>query len=249
MKKLKINLALSIVLLGVLTVLFVATTVAYFTDNKRLATTTITSGNVEIVLSEAAVKRDDVGHLVQDSSVPRIFGGNGNEVNNYGEIYPSQIIYKDPTITNTGTNEAWVAFKITVKDGSGDIRKLMGYPNSNHIDIRVLFSGAIFDEGAQRGIWNNFERVIFNENYAMVQVGSPAKDKYEFYVFILKPLEKGKSVTVFDTMRIPAEWNNSEMQELAQLTIDVEAFGVQKFNFDTCFDAMTTALPEYFTFN
>ncbi|MBE6779931.1 MAG: hypothetical protein E7545_03020 [Ruminococcaceae bacterium] len=249
MKKLKINLAVSIVLLGVLTVLFVATTFAYFTDNKRLNTSTITAGNVEIVLSEAAVKRDEVGNLVKDAAVPRIFGGSGNEIHNYGEIYPSQSIYKDPTIKNIGTDAAWVAFKVTVKDGGGDIRKIMGYTHSNHIDFHVLFSGGLLAETARIGVWNGFERVIYNDNYAMVQVGSPAKDKYEFYFFLLNPLPKGESVTVFDTMKIPAEWNNGEMQELSELVLDVEAFGVQKFNFETCFDAMTTALPEYFTFN
>ena len=39
------------------------------------------------------------------------------------------------------------------------------------------------------------------------------------------------------------------MQELAELTIEIEAFGVQTFNMADCYTAMTTALPEYFNFN
>ena len=248
MRKLKLNLAISGILLAVLTMLFVATTVAYFSDSKHV-TNTITVGNVQILLSEASVKRDDVGHLIQDTTVSRIYGGNSDETQNYGYIYPSQSIYKDPTIENVGSEEAWVAFKVTVKDGIGDLRKLMGYPNSDHIDLRVLFSGALFSEGFERSEWNGFEKVFHNENYAMLQVGKPHEDKYEFYIFILKPLESGKKVVLFDNMTIPEEWGNLEMQELKNLVIDVEAFGVQTFNLENCYEAMTKALPKYFTFN
>lgn len=248
MRKLKVNIATSAILLGVVTILFIATTVAYFSDNKKV-TNTITVGNVEIVLTESAVKRDDSGHMVQDTTAPPIIGSSDGKVHNYGVIYPSQSIYKDPTVKNTGSEAAWIAFKVTVRDGNGDLRKVMGYQHSDHIDIHVLFSGALFSETAHRGTWNGFERVLYNDRYAMVQVGDPAGDKYEFYIFILNPLESGKQVTIFDNMTIPDEWGSIEMQELSQLTIDVEAFGVQTFNLDSCFDAMTSALPKYFKFN
>lgn len=255
MRKTKLQLALSSILLVTMVLLFVATTVAYFSDHKQF-TNTITSGNVEIVLSEAAVTRDSVGHLVEDKSRPRITSYD-NATHNYGRIYPSQTIFKDPTIKNTGSEEAWVAYRITLKDGKGDLRKLLGYhlnnnPNtiSNEIDISILFDGALFgDPRVHLGEWNGIDNVLYTEEYAMVQVADPANNKFEFYVFILKPLQSGEDVTFFNTMTIPNEWNNAQMQELAELTIEIEAFGVQTFNMVDCYTAMTTALPEYFNFN
>ena len=56
-------MAFSGILLGLLVVLLVATTLAYFSDTRQV-TNTITAGNVEIVLSEAQVKPDSTGNLV-----------------------------------------------------------------------------------------------------------------------------------------------------------------------------------------
>lgn len=250
MEKLKTRLFLSSILLVTMVLLFVATTVAYFSDRKQF-TGIITSGNVEIMLSEAAVKRDDVGNLVEDKSVPRITSYE-NGVHNYGRIYPSQTIFKDPTIHNKGTEEAWVAFKIKINDGAGNLLNVLSYPNStsDHIDIHVLFTGGFMSApSVKRGTWKGFDLAFYNEDFAMVQIADPLNDTFEFYFFVLKPLAVGKTVTVFDTMTIPEYWNNVDMQELANLRIDVEAYGVQTFNMSDCFTAMTTALPEHFDFN
>jgi len=221
MRKIKLNIALTLIMLTVLVSLFVATTLAYFSDSKHV-TNTMTSGNVKIALSESAVKYDQIGNLVADPSKPPIIGGSENQIHNYGKIYPSQTIHKDPTVKNIGSETAWIAFKITVKDGKGDLRKIMGYPNSDHIDIRVFFSGALFSERASMISWNGFEKVIKNDKYAMVQVGSPHLDKYEFYVFLLNPVESGEEITLFDTMTISDEWGNTEMQELSELTLTLK---------------------------
>ena len=39
-----------------------------------------------------------------------------------------------------------------------------------------------------------------------------------------------------------------EMQELKELNICVEAYGVQTFDLTSCYDAMTKAFPEQFSF-
>lgn len=248
MRAVKTNLTISLIILGLITALFVATTVAYFSDTKKM-TNVITAGDVKITLSEAAVKRDSAGNLIEDPTADRIYGDSGNRVHDYGRIYPSLSIHKDPTIKNVGSDEAWVAFKLTFNDGVGDIRKIMGYPTGDHLDPHMLFTGKLFDEPLERGMWNGFPTALYNENFALVQVGRPEQDKYEIYIFMLKPLKSGYSVTVFDTMTIPEEWTSEEMKELTNFSIDVEAFGVQAFNLDSCFTAMTSALPKYFNFS
>ena len=68
----------------------------------------------------------------------------------------------------------------------------------------------------------------------------------KFYFFILNPLEKGDEVTVFDTMIIDPMLSNTDMLELAELRITVQAFAVQQFGFDDCFSAMNGAFEDHF---
>jgi hypothetical protein len=83
----------------------------------------------------------------------------------------------------------------------------------------------------------------------MVQVPNTAEGEYAFYFFMLEPVANGESVMLFDTFEVPFEWNNAEMQHLKELTVKVEAFGVQTFDLDSCFVAMTNAFPTHFDFN
>ena len=239
---------MSFLLLGVLALMLITTTVAYFSDRKQI-TNTMTAGNVEIVLSESAVKPDGEGNLVSDTSEMRIFGGNDIVVNKYGKVYPSQSIFKDPTITNIGSESAWIAAKVTITDGSGDITKVMGYDGFPGVDMEVLLSGGLLDERIHVGNWNGFDHVCYNDRYAMVQMPNASNGEFSFYFFMLEPVGVGGSVVIFDTFTVPAEWNNTEMAELRDLKIKIEAFGVQAFNIDSCLAAMTEAFPSYFNFN
>ena len=247
MKNLKTKLIISNVLLLVLILLMVGVTVAYFTDTKK-ATSTITSGNVKIMLSEAAIKQDAEGNLVADHSTARIFGGQDVTINDYGKIYPGQTIYKDPTIENTGTNEAWIAAKITLTDGAGELHKVMGYGGYEGVDIELLLGGGVFDEKVHFGTWNGIDNVCYNDHYAMVQVPNATEGKFEFYFFFQEAFLQRDSVMLFDTLRVPDYWNNKEMKELVELHIDVQAFGSQKFGFESCYEAMVAAFPDYFSF-
>lgn len=246
-KIVKFNLYTSFVLLVAFVLMFVYVTFAYFTDSKKMSNT-FTAGNVEITLSEAAVKPDKLGNLVEDSSLPRIFGGVDELLNSENTIYPNQSIFKDPTITNIGDVPEWAAVKVTLTDGSGDLTKIMSYEGYEDIDIEILLSGGLLDEKIHVGRWNGIDYVRYNENYAMIQVPNAAKGIFEFYFILLKPLEVGESVMIFDHINFPTEWTKTEMEHLGQLKIKVEAFGSQTFELLSCFEAMTKAFPEHFNF-
>lgn len=247
MKSAKAHLMLNSILLLSLLLLLVGTTIAYFSDIRQVSNT-LTAGNVEISLSESAVKGDGAGNLIADPSKPRFYGGKEATVNDYGRIYPSQSIYKDPTVKNTGDEDAWIAMKLTVEDGNGDISKLLGYPGFDGIDIHYLLSGYLLSETTNFGPWNGIQNVSYNDNFAMIQVPDGANGKYNFYFFINKALPAGKTVTLFDNMTVPAEWTGIQMQELKELKITVQAFAVQTANLENCFSAMLGAFPEYFNF-
>lgn len=244
-KIIKFNLYMSCVLLGVFLLMLVGTTVAYFSSTRQM-TNTFTSGNVEIALSEAAVKKDASGNLVEDTEARRIFGNADATINDYGRVRPGQSIFKDPTVTNTGDDAEWIAVKVILTDAAGDLTKVMGYEGYEDIDIEILLSGGLLDETVHFGTWNGIPDVCHNDRYAMIQVPHAAEGKFEFFFLLLQPLEPGESVVIFDHVSFPGEWNNTEMQHLTNLKIDVQAFGVQTLDLDTCQEAMTEAFPEHF---
>ena len=246
MNKQKLQLILSAVCLVLSILMLAETTFAYFSMTKKV-TNTMTAGNITIELTEAAVKEKG-SHLVQDTSAPRVVGGGEVTVRDYGKLYPSMTVYKDPTIENTGTVGTWIAAKITFTDGEGELHKVIGYDGFPGIDIRTILSGGILDEGTHFGRWNGIDNVRYNDKFAMVQKSDVGMGEYSFYFFFLQPFEQGEKVVLFDTLGIPREWGNAQMQELAQLKINVQAYGVQLLDLDSCYEAMTAAFSEEFPF-
>lgn len=226
--------------------------IAFFNDSKE-STSVYTAGSVYIDLSEAATKADGIGNLVEDPDSDRIYGADINDsanivVNNYGVVFPGQSIYKDPTVTNTGRNSAWIAMKVIVKDGVGDIHRLFNYNEYyDDIDIEHFISGGLLDERVNVGTWNGIEDVCYNDNYAMIQSSNRQSGVYEFFFIMLQPLQKGDSVTIFDTVFFDSSFGNEEMMEFKEFEITVQAFAVQTFGFSSCLDAMNVAFPEHFS--
>ena len=226
-------------------------TIAFFTDYRE-STGVFTAGSVYIELSEAAVKHDAGGNLVEDTSKDRIYGaevGNGHApvIQDYGVVFPGQTIHKDPTVKNVGSENAWVAVKIIIEDGNGDIYKLFGYDNgSDEIDIEHLIGGGLFEEQNRIGMWNGIPRVHYNDNYAMIQVAKRSAGRYEFYFIMQKPLLPGESVEIFNTMFIDEFFGNEQMQEFRNLTVTVQAYAVQTYGFSSCLEAMGTAFRNRF---
>lgn len=248
----KFNLWMSCILLVLCVVFLIATTIAYFSDRKAV-TNTLTTGNVKIELSEAAVQKDSFGNLIEDKSKSRVFGTADSVINDYGTVYPGQSIYKDPKIENTGSNDAWVAAKVTIDDGRGDLTKLMGYEGYSDIDIQMLLSGGLFtndpNDKLHYGNWNGFEDVHYCNRFVLIQVPDPANDKFEFYFLMQKPLKPDETVVLFDHIKFDDSWDGSDMQNFVDLKLDVQAFAVQTFDLDSCLEAMTLAFPDYFKFN
>lgn len=245
MKKMKLNLIINGVLLLTCALLLVVTTVAYFSDTQQM-TNTLTVGNVSISLSEAAVKNEN-GNLVEDTSKPRVFGSADGAVHDYGKVYPAMTIHKDPTVVNTGSEDAWLAVRMTVS-ADGNLAALMGYGDVQGIDIREMLSGAMFDETVHIGRWENFENVYYTDTYAMLQVPNPSEGTYTFYIFIRNVFKPGDTITLFDTLGFSPEWSGAQMRNLVGFKMHIEAFAVQNFELADCYQAMTEAFPTYFHF-
>lgn len=249
MKKKILALCLCVAMLAIA---IVGGTLAYFTDTDD-ATNTFTAGNVEIDLTEAVVKTDEKGNLVADGDKRQDVLTDEKEAYDYGKVYPGQTIYKDPTIENLGSEDAYVAARITVTDGKGDIHKLIGSEYMGLLYIEKMVSGGIIQENAQQltdyyTLTKTALPVYGDDTYAVYQIGDMANGTYTFYVFFEKALATNEKVTLFDTITINKDWDNAEMAELAELQIKIEAFATQEYGFDNCFTAITTAFANEFPF-
>ena len=230
----------------------VSGTIAFFTDSKE-SIGIYTAGNVYIEVTEAATVPDASGNLIENPSADRILGGEitgagASVINDYGIVFPGQTIHKDPTIKNIGSNSAWVAAKVIIEDGAGDIHRLYAYNDEDDaIDIEHLLSGGLLDEHVHVGEWGGIDDVCYNDRYAMIQHSSRADGRYEFYFIMLQPLEKNASVELFDTFTLDPMFGNAEMQEFREFKITVQAFAVQTHGFDSCSSAMLGAFGEHFS--
>lgn len=238
MKKKIVSLALVVALIAIAAM----GTLAYFTDTDD-ATNTFTTGDVAIDLTEAVVEPDEKGNLVATDERQDVLE-NEEESYDYGKLYPGQTIDKDPTIEVLGSEDTYVAAKIIVTDGEGDLTKIMGLEDGL-LNIQTVVYGGLVKENDTLKEYNGLVPVFGDETYSVYQQVE-GDGIYVFYVFIEDPMITGDSVTIFKQLRIPAEWDNEEMAEMKDLTIKVEAYGTQSFGFDSCFEAMNAAFPDAF---
>ena len=203
----------------------VGSTIAYFTHDQALESV-FTAGNVYIKLSEASVKSDAEGNLVQDTESERIFGNALDQevtVHDYGMIFPGQSIYKDPTITNTGSTSAWIAAKVILTDGVGNIHNALGYEEDSGIDIRLLLSGGALDEVPTLKSWNGINSVQVTKDIALIQTADASEGRYVFYFFMEKELATTQSFTLFTHFNIHESCTNEMLYEFRDFRISVQA--------------------------
>ena len=239
--------------LAMLAIALIGGTMAYFTDEKAQENV-FTTGSVGITLHEAAVKEDANGDYVKDGET-RVTA----DEHNYGKIYPAQTIVKDPTITVASPSEAtYVAAKVIVKNSTEandlyelDDLKMDGAP-SPLLNINTIIKGGLLDRtaayiGSYNGLTPAFGYTPSGADevpaYTVYQEKEDAHT-YVFYIFIEDAMTEDESVTLFEKMEIPADWDNAEMAYLKDLSIKVEAYAVQQHGFDSCFEAITAAFGQ-----
>lgn len=236
MKKKIFALVLCVALLAVA---IVGGTLAYFTDTKA-QTNTFTAGNVAIKLDEAVVESDANGNLVAKGN------DRTTEAQTY-KLYPGMTVAKDPTITVTGTEDAYIGAIITV---TGDVSELIGTQWGN-IDITKdnLVSGGIANASTQVSNWNGLAMVYENTDCVVYQDYSDAENNvWKIYVFVKNAKSTNDTVVLFDKLTISAAYTNEQMAMLNGMTVSVAAYAAQEHGFGSCFEAMTTAFATDFPF-
>ena len=234
MKKKLLAIMLCVAMLAVATV---SGTMAYFTDTNT-QTNTFTAGKVDISLDEAVVEKDANGNLVAKGDERT------SEAQAY-HLYPAQIITKDPTITVAADSEdTYIAAVVTV---TGDLYSLIGIADTDMIDINLLASGGLLhDASAARTDWNGLSLVHETDKCVIYQAADKENNTWVLYIFMKDVQVKNATITLFDTLTIPAAWDNAEMKLINGAQIKVDAYATQTNGFADCYTAVTTAFSDVF---
>ena len=244
MNKKIISLAVALLLIVVAAL---SATFAYFQDTDYVKNE-FTVGNVEIDLTEGAwVKNDATGNIEPKGDGSRLFEGETaleDSINNYGKLYPGMSIYKDPIVENTGSEDAYVAIKLTITDGEGDITKIAElFPYAPYINVSKIVSGGLSVDGMTY-VPNDpilgTDGIHTTDDVTVKQVPK-GNGVWEIYLFATKALKTGESVEFFNTITIPETWDHAEMSEFVNFDIEIQAYATQTNGFANCVEAVTTA--------
>ena len=213
MKKKSILMAAIAVML--VAVLVVGGTLAYFTDTKS-ATNTFTVGDVKIKLDESNVNDSDGDRVTS---------------NEYTGVFPGIQYKKDPVVTNTGKNGAYVRAVVTIENGMN----WMGLYNENVWTAPQA-------EAFMKLICNKMGDGWSLEDYDYV---TNAERGSTDFVAVLKydgVLATGKATTaMFENIMLPADATTNDITtRVAQngvFHIDVVAQAIQADGFTSWNDA------------
>ncbi len=188
MKKKLMAIALAVCVVAVLAA---GASLAYFTDKTEAANNTFTMGNVKIALDETDLTKDD------DSRTA--------EGNTYENLYPGMEMVKDPTVHNTGRNDAWVRVIVRVANGAAFMDKFA---------IAPYASSPL--EGLTHGLGVGWQITASTKDTA-------TNDMVYTIVYntVLKPGES--TPAVFEKLYIPATFGNGEMAAITYKNANIES--------------------------
>ena len=203
MKKKIFVVALAVCLLAVS---IVGSSMAYFTDTEQY-TNVFTAGKVDITLTVA---------------------GNGTDAN----IYPGQTISKNATITNVGSEDAYVAAIIKLTDTDGNLLSVVNKAGSDN-NIPVAIEKFLTKLGA-----DGYMKSIVVESGAIT-------------IYLIKDeklVANSNGSMIFENIVIPTDWNHNEVNAFKDVTIDIKAYATQTkgTGFDIAESAIKTAFPAEF---
>lgn len=224
---------------AMLAIAVIGGTMAYFTDTDA-QTNTFTAGKVDISLDEAIVEKDAAGNLVATGSRT----DETQTLQNY-HLFPAMSITKDPTITVAADSEdAYIAAIVTI---TGDIYDLIGVAGYDNIDITKLASGGLMAKAStQVQGWNGLSMVYETDDCVIYQDADKANNTWTLYIFMKAAQVANAKVVLFDTLTIPAAWDNAEMAKINGMNIVVNAYATQTNGFADCYTAITTAFDSAF---
>ena len=216
MKKKLMAIALAVCVAAVLAA---GASLAYFTDKTETVDNVFTMGNVKITLDETDLTKPG------DS---RTAAGN-----TYENLYPGMDMVKDPTVHNTGRNDAWVRVIVRVANGAAFMDQ-----------FKDTQYGQSPLEGLTHGLGEGWQITASTKD--------TATNDMVYTIVYNTVLKHGESTpAVFNKLYIPATFGNGEMAAITYtsannesvngFTMSIHAEAIQSEGLDatSCQDAFT----------
>ena len=178
----KKSLVLTMASVAAIAAIGVGATFAYFTDSKETSNP-FTLGDIEIELTEP----------------------NWDEANGVN-ILPMQTVEKDPTVTNTGDNDAYIFVKVTVPTAE------------------VMVEG---DETASTQELFTLNNV--SSNWTLIS----SNDSEYVYAYNEAVAPEASTDALFESVTLVNLVEDDYAEIIESLDIDVQAYGVQTVSFDS----------------
>ena len=192
MKRRVLGISLVVALVAIVAV---GATLAYFTDSTNVVQNTFTMGNVEI-------KLDEIDNTKTDGS--RTETGNA-----YTGVTPGVALDKDPTVWNTGANDAWVRVNVTVSKASAWKTALTKHGIT---DLATIFGGHDATKWTRAGIAEDTSNDTIT---------------YSYYYNTVVPATDGSTGALFTTVTIPAVFDNDDVESIKGFEITITADAIQ----------------------
>ncbi len=152
-----------------------------------------------------------------------------------GNAYPNQEISAPAVITNEGSEDAYVGAIITFTAGADKDLATIISPAGDADYIPVSIRNLLVDLSTDCVI-----------KYTTTKVDTKTTG-YTVYVLKNTAIAKNATVTLFNGVKVPEQWNNAEMEVFNQLKISVKAYATQTQGFTTnnAVTALTTAFADW----
>ena len=203
MNKLKTKIVVIASIVCILAISIAGNTIAYFTDVKSTENTFTYGTGVKIRLTEQV------------------------ESGNYTVTSPGQVLEQNPTITNEGDGEVYVAGIITLKSDTVFLSdKVSVGDEQGKLNIMKFFSCGAFAE----------DQTDFN-----VKATTNGTDTFTVYIVYKQKVAINESVELFDGILVPASWDYPEMKYMQALTVTINAYATQTVGFANADEAINGA--------
>lgn len=161
-------------------------------------------------------------------------------------VYPGYTVKKNPTVQNiTGKvdNNSYIRATVTFLDDAGN--RISGNRRRNDLINQMIR----WDENGSLVEGTKYTSTRLNDfptvNPAFTYIADKSDPDSGLYVYYLNDTLAsaataggGESVTLFNTISLPTDWSQSELDILGDFKIDVKFEGIQEKSFDNVYDAM-----------
>lgn len=212
----KKKMALSVAAAALVGTLAVGGTLAYFTDTET-ATNTITTGNVDVKITENDPKAVDS----KDGYTSKV--NEDNEGITYSDVEPGVMIAKAPVITYKGASRGYVRYKVEVT-----VTPKQGAEFTNDEKTKIEKAVKFYKDGTQRT-----DLTVGEYKYARLAENSTTD--------MGTPFQAGDTVeALFDHVELSKELGNDDLKNLGNIEIKIVADAIQADNLDANSDGKTT---------